>query len=88
MLETIAIISNAVVVVAIGALYRKVNDQGKDLTDHIVTFTAEITKRPDFKQLDEEIGKAEQRQCNKLKPVRECCDNVKEKLFEHLIEAK
>jgi len=88
MLETIAIISNGIVVVAIGALYRKINKQEESLNNHIVNFTKEITGRPGFDQLDKEIEKAEQRQCTKIKTVQECCDNVKEQLFKHLLESK
>lgn len=67
MLETIAIISNGVVVVAIGALYAKINSHGKDLNDHKVYIAEEITKRPDFDHLHEEIEKAEKRGCTKMK---------------------
>ena len=67
MLETIAIISNGVVVVAIGALYAKINSHGKDLNDHKVYVEREITKRPDFDHLHEEIEKAEKRGCTKMK---------------------
>ena len=54
-------------VVAIGALYRKINSQGKDLNKHIIHYTEEITKRPDFDHLHEEIEKAEKRGCSKMK---------------------
>ena len=81
MLETIAIISNGVVVVAIGALYAKINSHGKDLNDHKVYIAEEITKRPDFGQVDKKI-------CNKLKPVKEDLTKVEEKLFNHLLEVK
>ena len=81
MLETIAIISNGVVVVAIGALYAKINSHGKDLNDHKIYITKEITKRPDFDQVDKKI-------CGKLKPVKEDLTKVEEKLFDHLLEAK
>ncbi len=67
MLETIAIISNGVVVVAIGALYAKINSHGKELNDHKVYIAEEITKRPDFDHLHEEIEKAEKRGCTKMK---------------------
>ena len=67
MLETIAIISNGVVVIAIGALYAKINSHGKDLNDHKVYIAEEITKRPDFDHLHEEIEKAEKRGCTKMK---------------------
>ena len=67
MLETIAIISNGIVVVAIGALYAKINSHGKDLNDHKVYVEREITKRPDFDHLHEEIEKAEKRGCAKMK---------------------
>ena len=67
MLETIAIISNGVVVVAIGALYAKINSHGKELNNHIVYTVEEITKRPDFDHLHEEIEKAEKRGCSKMK---------------------
>ena len=67
MLETIAIISNGIVVVAIGALYAKINSHGKDLNDHKVYIAEEITKRPDFDHLHEEIEKAEKRGCTKMK---------------------
>ena len=88
MLETIAIVSNGIVIVAIGALYAKINSQGKDLNEHIVYTIKEITERPDFKQVDERIEKLEKRQCSKLKPIKEDLHEVKEKLFEHLLEAK
>lgn len=67
MLETIAIISNGIVVIAIGALYAKINAHGKDLNDHKVYIAEEITKRPDFDHLHEEIEKAEKRGCTKMK---------------------
>ena len=67
MLETIAIISNGVVVVAIGALYAKLNSHGKDLNDHKVYVEREIGRRPDFDHLHEEIEKAEKRGCSKMK---------------------
>ena len=67
MLETIAIISNGIVVIAIGALYAKINLHGKDLNDHKVYVEREITKRPDFDHLHEEIEKAEKRGCTKMK---------------------
>lgn len=67
MLETIAIISNGIVVIAIGALYAKINSHGKDLNDHKVYVEREITKRPDFDHLHEEIEKAEKRGCSKMK---------------------
>lgn len=67
MLETIAIISNGIVVVAIGALYAKINSHGKDLNDHKVYIAEEITRRPDFDHLHEEIEKAERRGCSKMK---------------------
>ena len=67
MLEAIAIISNGVVVVAIGALYAKINSHGKDLNDHKVYVEREITRRPDFDHLHEEIEKAEKRGCSKMK---------------------
>ena len=67
MLETIAIISNGVVVIAIGALYAKINSHGKDLNDHKVYIAEEITRRPDFDHLHEEIEKAEKRGCTKMK---------------------
>lgn len=81
MLETIAIISNGIVVVAIGALYTKINSHGKDLNDHKVYVVEEITKRPDFDQVEKKI-------CIKLKPVKNDLHEVKEKLFEHLLAAK
>ena len=81
MLETIAIISNGIVIVAIGALYAKINSHGKDLTNHVVYTVKEITKRPDFDQVDKKI-------CTKLKPMREDLTKVEEKLFDHLLEAK
>lgn len=67
MLETIAIISNGIVVVAIGALYAKINSHGKELNDHKIYIVEEITKRPDFDHLHEEIEKAEKRGCSKMK---------------------
>lgn len=67
MLEVVSIISNGVVVVAIGALYAKINSHGKDLNDHKVYIAEEITKRPDFDHLREEIEKAEKRGCSKMK---------------------
>lgn len=88
MLETIAIISNGIVIIAIGALYRKVNNQEKGLNDHIVNFTAEITGRPDFNQVDARIEKAEKRGCAKIKPLKDDIHEVKNKLFDHLLEAK
>ena len=48
---------------AIGALYAKINSHGKDLNDHKVYIAEEITKRPDFDHLHEEIEKAEKRGC-------------------------
>jgi hypothetical protein len=81
MIEVVSIISNGVVVVAIGALYVKINSHGKDLNDHKVYIAKEITKRPDFDQVDKKI-------CGKLKPVKEDLTKVEEKLFEHLLEAK
>ena len=88
MVETIAIISNGIVVVAIGALYVNINSQRKDLTKHVVNTVKEITQRPDFNQMDKRIEKSEQRFCSKLKPIRENVHEVKEKLFEHLLDAK
>ena len=67
MLETIAIISNGIVIIAIGALYRKVNKQETSLNNHLVNFTEEITKRPDFDQLDKRIEKASTPTCKKIK---------------------
>lgn len=67
MLETIAIISNGVIVVAIGMLWRKIDSYGKDLADHKIYIAEEITKRPDFDHLHEEIEKAEKRGCSKMK---------------------
>jgi hypothetical protein len=81
MLETIAIISNGIVVVAIGALYAKINSHGKDLNDHKVYIAEEITKRPDFDQVDKKI-------CVKLKPVKDTLTKVEEKLLDHLLETK
>ena len=88
MLETIAIVSNGIVIVAIGALYAKINSQGKDLNEHIVYTIKEITERPDFKEVDKKIEKSEKLFCSKLKPIKEDLHEVKEKLFEHLLEAK
>ncbi len=88
MIETLTLVSNGIVVVAIGALYRKVNSQGKDLNDYIVKNTAEITNRPDFDQVSARIEKAEKRQCDKLRPVKEDLREVKGKLFNHLVESK
>ena len=81
MLEVLSIISNGVVVVAIGALYVKINAHGKDLNDHKVYIAEEITKRPDFDQVDKKI-------CGRLKPIKENLTKVEEKLFDHLLEAK
>ena len=81
MLEVISIISNGIVVVAIGALYAKINSHGKDLNDHNIYIVKEITKRPDFDQVEKKI-------CGKLKPVKEDLTKVEEKLFDHLLEAK
>ena len=81
MLETIAIISNGVVVIAIGALYAKINSHGKDLNDHKVYIVEEITKRPDFDQVDKKI-------CTKLKPIRDDLHETKNKLFNHLLKVK
>jgi hypothetical protein len=81
MLETIAIISNGVVVVAIGALYAKINSHGKELADHKIYIAEEITKRPDFDQVEKKI-------CTKLKPIKNDLHDVREKFFEHLLEAK
>ena len=81
MLETIAIISNGIVVVAIGALYAKINSHGKDLNDHKIYIVEEITKRPDFDQVDKKI-------CTKLKPFKDDLHEVKIKFFEHLLETK
>lgn len=67
MIEVVSIISNGVVVIAIGALYAKINSHGKDLNDHKVYIAEEITKRPDFDHLHEEIEKAEKRGCSKMK---------------------
>lgn len=88
MLETIAILSNGIVIAVLGALYRKVNSQEKGLNNHIVNFTAEITSRPNFNQVDERIEKAEKRGCSKIKPLKDDLHDVKEKLFEHLLETK
>lgn len=88
MIEIIVIISNGIVVVAIGALYAKINSQGKDLTKHTVYTVREITKRPDFKEVDKKIEKSEQRFCSKLKPIREDAHEVRDKLFKHLLDAK
>ena len=88
MFETITMISNGIVIVAIGALYRKINSQGKDLNKHIVHYTKEITTRPDFDQVNEKMEKSEKRFCGKLKPIKEDIHEVKEKLFEHLLETK
>ena len=87
MIEIIVIISNGVVVVAIGALYAKINSQGKDLTNHVVYTVEEITKRPDFDQVGEKIKELEQRVCSKLKPIRKDVTEVEEKLLAHLIKA-
>ncbi|MCK4330895.1 hypothetical protein KAX02_13780 [candidate division WOR-3 bacterium] len=81
MIEIVSIISNGIVVVAIGALYAKINSHGKELNNHIVYTVEEITKRPDFDQVDKKI-------CTKLKPMREDLTKVEEKLFDHLLEAK
>lgn len=81
MLETIAIISNGIVVVAIGALYAKINSHGKDLNEHKVYIAEEITKRPDFDQVEKKI-------CGKLKSVKTDLHEVKVKLFDHLLKAK
>lgn len=92
MLETIAIISNGIVVVAIGILWRKVDKQEEclnthvinstnDLNDHIVNFTEAVTNRPDFDQVERKI-------CAKLKPIKNDLYEAKEKLFDHLLEAK
>ena len=81
MLETIAIISNGIVVVAIGALYTKINSHGKELNDHKIYIAEEITKRPDFDQVEKKI-------CIKLKPIKNDLHETKDKLFEHLLEAK
>ena len=81
MIETIAIISNGVVVVAIGALYAKLNSHGKELNNHIVYTVEEITKRPDFDQVEKKI-------CIKLKPIKNDLHEVRDKLFDHLLEAK
>lgn len=81
MLETIVIISNGVVVVAIGALYAKINSHGKDLNDHKIYIAEEITKRPNFDQVDKKI-------CTKLKPIRDGLHEVKDKFFKHLLETK
>ena len=81
MLEVVSIISNGIVVVAIGALYAKINSHGKDLNDHKIYVVKEITKRPDFDQVEKKI-------CTKLKPVKEDLTKVKEKLFDHLLETK
>lgn len=88
MIEIIVIISNGIVVVAIGALYAKINSQGKDLTKHVVYTVKEITSRPDFDHMNEKIEKSEQRFCSKLKPIKEDVREVKTKLFEHLLDAK
>ena len=88
MIEIIVIISNGIVVVAIGALYAKINSQGKDLNEHTLYTVEEITKRPDFKEVDKKIEKSEQRFCSKLKPIKEDVNEVKTKLFEHLLNAK
>lgn len=69
MLEAIAILSNGIVIVAIGALYRKVNSQEKALTDHRLLFTETITNRPDFDQVDEKITKAATPLCKKVKTL-------------------
>lgn len=69
MLETIAIVSNGIVIVAIGALYRKVNNQEKALTDHRLLFTEAIANRPDFDQVDEKITKAATPLCKKVKTL-------------------
>ena len=81
MLETIAIISNGIVVVAIGALYAKINSHGKDLNDHKVYVEREITKRPDFDQVEKKI-------CTKLKPIKNDLHEVRTKFFDHLLDAK
>ena len=81
MLETIAIISNGIVVVAIGALYAKINSHGKELNNHIVYTVEEITKRPDFDQVEKKI-------CNKLNPIKNDLHEVEDKLFDHLLKAK
>lgn len=88
MLETIVIISNGIVVIAIGALYVKINSQGEDLTKHIVYTVKKITERPDFKEVDKRIEKSEQRFCSKLKPIKKDISEVKTKLFDHLLDAK
>lgn len=66
MLETMAIISNGIVIVAIGALYRKVNSQEKTLTDHRLAFTEAIANRPEFDQVNDRIEKASKPTCNKV----------------------
>ena len=81
MLETIAIISNGIVVIAIGALYAKINSHGKDLNDHKVYIVKEITQRPDFDQVEKKI-------CGKLKPVKNDLHDIREKFFDHLLETK
>ena len=88
MVEIIVIISNGIVVVAIGALYAKINSQGKDLAKHTVYTVREITRRPDFDHMNEKIKESEQRFCSKLKPIREDAHEVRDKLFEHLLDAK
>lgn len=65
MLETIAIISNGIVVIAIGALYAKINSHGKELNNHVVYTVKEITKRPDFPQFRQELKDLKAEQCKK-----------------------
>lgn len=88
MLETIVIISNGIVVIAIGALYARINNHGKELSKHIVYTVKEITGRPDFKEVDKKIEKVEKQICTKLKPIKEDLHEVREKFFEHLLETK
>lgn len=69
MIETIAIISNGIVVLAIGVLYRKVSNQEKSLNAHMIQYTEAITERPTFNQFRSELKELKTDQCKKVSKV-------------------
>ena len=71
MLEAIAIISNGLVIIAIGILWNKVDNQEKALNKHIINFTRSIANRPNFDQIDAKIAKATKPLCQKVKGLAE-----------------
>lgn len=71
MLETISIISNGIIIVAIGILWRKVDNQEKVLNEHLINFTSAVVQRPNFDQMNDKVEKISIPMCKKIKELAE-----------------